>query len=1266
MMEVAHTPSPRASVDIHTPPAPAHGFEDSWAPYSPRKSARISQRAINRTPSPTRSSSRRQLDQRPTLTSPKPTKRNQASSMATPAFSPQKKRTPATESSRRATGVKLDDVFGSLEPPRGRAGASSSSGMLITPAKTPQKPPTEQNKAKVQTIARNLFHNDAEVMPSPKKVRAAKYAFDSFCGDDEVDEPIQIYTDSVERIPEVDRSSDNPFYINPNVQTHQHNLRRSKRQMVTIPGEGQIPVDEAVGRSDGMLVNFRGKVTFRKYADHGEQAPGDRDLVDGADGGLESVVETRITRSTVQPRLLFPAKKQVKSKQLDFDEDEEAITDIEDHVLAEMEEHEKPSTPVDFELEEHLATPKAPQYAPASPPTTARTTRFGTKKAADATPKAKGRGKRSPFDGWRRTKGGVEGPSNKRTGDDSLPTSPVKRARNAVCTGRGSHQGEFFLSQTYPTYKKTTMHILVVNDDGPPSPHSSPYVHSLVRELQAKGHTVSVCLPHTQRSWIGKAHMIGQTVKPLYYRPPGPNEPAAAQSHGTTHTRPSTRPGTEEWILVDGTPASCVQIGLYHFFKDRGPVDLVVSGPNYGRNTTAVFALSSGTLGGALEAAVCRRRAIALSYAFFTRNHDTAIIQKASRQSVRVIEALWKQWPTDGSVDLYSVNVPLLEGLEEGKVLFTPMLQNYWGEGSCFTEVEGSVDGEAEDEERIREGESREGIEENDGEGNSKFGKPHAHKHFKWSPRFTDVYKSVEEAPPGNDGWTVKEGHTSITPLKANFWQAATAPENTTTSNSQNEPKVYALVDYGDDYVQPLILSALKSLFPPNTFKFLTPPTDGIQDEAISLSKLLVDNKIQVDDKTAPVKKVLQITPYETLDFEYASSVEPGTCLINSYMIRKALIRKHFLTATVENWTAKHPDSVLKTHVKRSESFEVDYAEFLDDSLVEAFDLRASLERNEEVLEHGDDGKGKDLEWWILKPSMSDRGQGIRLFATMEQLQGIFDGWEVESDDEEEEDGEATETAAKDDDDDEKGGDGINTSHLRHFVAQPYIHPPMLLPEMENRKFHIRTYVLCVGSMKVYVYRDMLALFAAKGYQPPSLSSCSSPDDEDQDGTEEPDLEAHLTNTCLQHGQGEINNSVHRFWSVPGLDSTKAESILEQICQVTGEIFEAAARGMMIHFQPLENAFEVYGLDFLVDDKRTPWLLEVNAFPDFKQTGGLKSVVSGFWEGVVKIAVGGLVGLACEEEKEKDEGGNAESREVKAEKDGMVLVRDLDLGRRWG
>ena len=85
------------------------------------------------------------------------------------------------------------------------------------------------------------------------------------------------------------------------------------------------------------------------------------------------------------------------------------------------------------------------------------------------------------------------------------------------------------------------------------------------------------------------------------------------------------------------------------------------------------------------------------------------------------------------------------------------------------------------------------------------------------------------------------------------------------------------------------------------------------------------------------------------------------------------------------------------------------------------------------------------------------------------------------------------------------------TSHLRHFIAQPYIHPPLLLPPelvaaLGNRKFHIRTYVLAVGALKVYVYKDMLALFAAKPYIP-SRAPDSVPND---------DLSAHLTNTCLQ------------------------------------------------------------------------------------------------------------------------------------------------------
>ncbi|KAF2796022.1 sure-like protein [Melanomma pulvis-pyrius CBS 109.77] len=331
------------------------------------------------------------------------------------------------------------------------------------------------------------------------------------------------------------------------------------------------------------------------------------------------------------------------------------------------------------------------------------------------------------------------------------------------------------------------MHILITNDDGPPSDQSSPYVHSLVSALQTFGHTVSVVLPHTQRSWIGKAHLVGHSIKPTYYRPsPLTTTNNRLSNHGTTSPVPLPATSSdEEWILVDSTPASCVQIGLFHYFKERGPIDLVISGPNYGRNSTAVFSLSSGTIGGALEAAVCGAKAIALSYAFFDRNHDASIISAASAHSVKLIEHLYQNW--DANTHLYTINVPLVENVGDRKVLYTDMLQNAWTSGSCFTviDVPADEDQSAEaSESSLRKAEETQGRKElrsGGGDGlesgrdtpvSQPGGQGHVrytHQHFKWAPRFTDVYKSVEESAPGNDGWAVAQGFTSVTPLRANF-----------------------------------------------------------------------------------------------------------------------------------------------------------------------------------------------------------------------------------------------------------------------------------------------------------------------------------------------------------------------------------------------------------------------------------------------------------------------------------------------------------------
>ncbi|KAK1082080.1 hypothetical protein LTR33_004179, partial [Friedmanniomyces endolithicus] len=244
------------------------------------------------------------------------------------------------------------------------------------------------------------------------------------------------------------------------------------------------------------------------------------------------------------------------------------------------------------------------------------------------------------------------------------------------------------------------------------------------------------------------------------------------------------------WILVNSTPASCAQLGLSKYFfasHNDAPIDLVISGPNYGRNTTAVFALSSGTLGAALEAAVCGAKAIALSFAFFDRVTGGEIVEEACEHSVRVCEGLANVEGKggDGKVEwgngrLYSVNVPLQRGVSGRAVRWTRMLQNRWEQGACFQEVEGEagskVEGPEAEEVRLRRGEElgegEAGSKEDAGSASAQQQQRWKARHFKWAPRFTDVYESVQRAGPGTDGWAVKEGETSVTAIRANFMHA--------------------------------------------------------------------------------------------------------------------------------------------------------------------------------------------------------------------------------------------------------------------------------------------------------------------------------------------------------------------------------------------------------------------------------------------------------------------------------------------------------------
>jgi 5'/3'-nucleotidase SurE len=211
------------------------------------------------------------------------------------------------------------------------------------------------------------------------------------------------------------------------------------------------------------------------------------------------------------------------------------------------------------------------------------------------------------------------------------------------------------------------MHVLVVNDDGPPSA-KSPYVRYLVDALQKAGHSVSVVLPDGQRSWIGKAHLINEDVK----------------------CTPSQAADEKGWVLVNSTPAACVHVGLHHCPLDQGPVDVVISGPNFGYNASALFSLSSGTLGAAFEATLCRKRAVALSYSQARTNHPDAISATA-RHSVKIIESLVNQWPEGDQSLLYSINIPVSVDIASREIVWTETLQNFWGLKGAFVDVQESL-----------------------------------------------------------------------------------------------------------------------------------------------------------------------------------------------------------------------------------------------------------------------------------------------------------------------------------------------------------------------------------------------------------------------------------------------------------------------------------------------------------------------------------------------------------------------------------------------
>ncbi len=176
------------------------------------------------------------------------------------------------------------------------------------------------------------------------------------------------------------------------------------------------------------------------------------------------------------------------------------------------------------------------------------------------------------------------------------------------------------------------MRILITNDDGINAPGLA-VLEAIAAEIAGPGGEVWVVAPAFEQSGVG--HCISYT-------------------HPMMIARLDARR-----YAAEGSPADCVLAGLYDVL-DGGRPDLVLSGVNRGNNA-GENVLYSGTIGGAMEAALQGLPAIALSQFMGPGTEDLPDPFEAARiHGARIVRQLLDhaEWDRGDYRLFYNVNFP--------------------------------------------------------------------------------------------------------------------------------------------------------------------------------------------------------------------------------------------------------------------------------------------------------------------------------------------------------------------------------------------------------------------------------------------------------------------------------------------------------------------------------------------------------------------------------------------------------------------------------
>ena len=179
-------------------------------------------------------------------------------------------------------GSQLQGVAGLLGPVNGSSRAASfdldnnlslpasssknPAHMLPTPAKTPLKKKMQPAPG-ISSAARVLFpilpDNAEEAIPGTRKKERRRrkhigFSLGDSVGDDDTDSQgkIEIFTDSKDKVPTLDDSENNPFYIKPGrvvPPTVGDPIRSSKRRKTHCAVQSSAAIEESFNRDEGMI-----------------------------------------------------------------------------------------------------------------------------------------------------------------------------------------------------------------------------------------------------------------------------------------------------------------------------------------------------------------------------------------------------------------------------------------------------------------------------------------------------------------------------------------------------------------------------------------------------------------------------------------------------------------------------------------------------------------------------------------------------------------------------------------------------------------------------------------------------------------------------------------------------------------------------------------------------------------------------------------------------------------------------------------------------